>query len=688
MAASEINLDDRRFEDLVAEIRRRIPGYTPEWTDLNDSDPGIALVQVFAWLAETILWRINRVPDKSVSRLLRLVGVSARPAMPARARVTFSLADGFQGVQQVRAGTLLAAGNDAEGRPILFETDEDLVAANLAIKAVQVYDGAQFDLATEANNVAGQFFHAFGAQPHRGAALYIGLSAAFPPGRHALTIETYRGDSGEKAAVGVRLETPPAPAQLAWEYWAGNVRGWQPLDIARDETVALTESGVIVFEMPRDTPMAVANAPVGLVPADTPLYWLRVRLVDLLGAGYEMAPRIDEVDDLDTVSAVNAVTVLDELVGTSDGTPNQTFTIAQTPVAQDTLTLEVREALDEDFQPWTAVADLGASGRDDRHYTIDLGTGVVVFGDGRHGRIPPLVTDRRNAAEGGGDAPISNIRATRYRWGGGSAGNVGAEAIATLQTAVPFVDSVSNHRPAVGGRDAETYDEVRARAPQEIRTRSRAVTAGDFEDLARETPGANIRRAKALPLHHPELEPPRPAGGGQPATTVPVPGVVTVLVVPQSDLPKPVIREETLDLVARHLHGHALVTTEIYVARPTFRKVEVELRVIVAPNASLGEVAKALEQRLLAYFHPLTGGSAPTMPGGERGWPFGGGIFLSDTFREVLSVPGVLRVEQLRTLLDGVDPTPEATGDVHHDIALAPDELVWSDRHRVEVRYE
>jgi predicted phage baseplate assembly protein len=687
VAAPDINLDDRRFEDLVADLRRRIPGYTPEWTDLNDSDPGIALVQVFAWLAETILWRVNRVPDKSISRFLRLVGVSTHPAVPARARLTFTVSDSLDAAQPVRQGTVVTAGSDPDGRPILFETDEDLLAANVAVKAVQVYDGARFDLVTEANKVAGQFFFPLGEHPRRGAALYIGLSRAFPPGRHTLTVETHRGEEGDQGAVGVRLETPPPPAQVAWEYWAGDAPGWRALSIVRDDTVAMTESGAVVFDAPEALPMAVANAPVGLVPADDPQYWLRLRLVDLLGAGYETAPRIDEVM-LNTVSAVNAVTVVDELVGASDGTPGQRFGIAQTPIAPDTLTLEVREALDEDFRPWTAVADLGASGRDDRHYTIDLGTGAVVFGDGRHGRVPPLVTDRRNAAEGRGDAPIANIRATRYRWGGGAAGNVGANAITALQTPVPFVESVTNHRPATGGRDAETFDEVRARAPQEIRTRSRAVTAQDFEDLARETPGAHIRRAKALPLHHPEFEPRRVAGPGQAATAVPVPGVVTMLVVPESDVPRPVIREETLDVVARHLSRHALITTEIYVARPTFRKVELEVRVIAAPSASLGEVGEAVEKHLLTYFHPLTGGGAPATPDAERGWPFGGAIFLSDTYREILSVPGVLRVESLRTFLDNVEQHLTEAQGAQVDGRLGPDELVWSERHRVEVRYE
>jgi predicted phage baseplate assembly protein len=683
VAGLDINLDDRRFEDIVADIRRRIPGYTPEWTDLNDSDPGIAIVQVFAWLAETVLWRVNRVPDKSTLRFLRFVGVTPDAAVPARAWLTFTLSEGLTRPQMIRGGTIVSAGSDAEGRPILFETDEDLLASSVAVRAMQIYDGAQFDLVEGGS--AGQFFSPFGETPRRGAAWYIGLNAPFPDGRHTLTVQTSSGSADDQPRVAaVRHEAPPPPAQIIWEYWAGDARGWQPLAIIKDETVALTETGRVVFDAPSETlPMAIATKAVGLVPLDNPLFWIRVRLVDLLGAGYERVPSVEGIFP-NTVSATNAVTVVEELVGTSDGTPNQQFTLANTPVVPDTLLLEVRESLDEDFEPWTAVADLGASGRDDRHYTVNLQTGAIAFGDGRHGRIPQMLTDRRNAAEGRGDTRIANIRATKYRWGGGGAGNAAAGAIASMQTSIPFVESVTNRRAAVGGRDAETPAEAGVRAPLEIRTRSRAVTATDFEFLARRTPGARVMRAKALPMHHPELEPLRPGGAGQPVTRIPVPGVVTVLVLPESAMRRPVIREETLNLVANHLNRHALVTTEIYVAPPRFRKVEIEVRVVARSDASLGAVGKALEEKLLAYFHPLTGGPEPSGPDQERGWPFGGTIFFSETYRQILGVNGVLRVDAgaLKTFLDDVEQ-PSCT-----DLALRPDELVWSERHRVEVRYE
>ncbi len=81
------NLDDRTFSDLVEELRALIPRYAPEWTDHNVSDPGIMLVELFSWLTEALIYRLNRVPDASEARFLELLGARFLPAVPARFRL-------------------------------------------------------------------------------------------------------------------------------------------------------------------------------------------------------------------------------------------------------------------------------------------------------------------------------------------------------------------------------------------------------------------------------------------------------------------------------------------------------------------------------------------------------------------------------------------------------------------------
>jgi hypothetical protein len=159
---------------------------------------------------------------------------------------------------------------------------------------------------------------------------------------------------------------------------------------------------------------------------------------------------------------------------------------------------------------------------------------------------------------------------------------------------------------------------------------------------------------------------------------VPTPGTITVVVVPASSNPQPMPSEDTLRLVAKWLDGHRLVTSELYVTGPHYREVSIRAKVIAEPSASSGQLEQTLRNRLLAYFHPLSGGSD------GDGWDFGGTIYFSETYRQILTTPGVLRIESgaVTTFLDG-QSQPVGT-----DIDLEPDELVYSLSHDITVSYE
>src|ERR1700682_1997330 len=84
-------LDNLAFSDIVAQAKLLIPRYAPEWTNFNESDPGITLVELFAWMAEMTMYRLNQVPDLNYIKFLQLIGIELAPAQPARADVTFAL---------------------------------------------------------------------------------------------------------------------------------------------------------------------------------------------------------------------------------------------------------------------------------------------------------------------------------------------------------------------------------------------------------------------------------------------------------------------------------------------------------------------------------------------------------------------------------------------------------------------
>ena len=113
MAIQPPRLDDRAFDDLRAELIRRIPTHAPEWTDHNASDPGIALVELFAALGDNVLYRLNRVPEVARLEFLRLLAIPPRPARAAQAMVRLISSDPRLRIDQV----IVPAGKPAAASP-------------------------------------------------------------------------------------------------------------------------------------------------------------------------------------------------------------------------------------------------------------------------------------------------------------------------------------------------------------------------------------------------------------------------------------------------------------------------------------------------------------------------------------------------------------------------------------------
>jgi len=159
---------------------------------------------------------------------------------------------------------------------------------------------------------------------------------------------------------------------------------------------------------------------------------------------------------------------------------------------------------------------------------------------------------------------------------------------------------------------------------------------------------------------------------------VSVPGVVTVVAVPRLPGTKPMPTEDMLRGIAAHLDHYRLITTEVYVAAPRYRLVEVNAEVVARASADSGLVQRKLHDQMLAFFHPLTGGSQGT------GWDFGGPIYWSEIYRLILDTPGVarLRANQFQVFLDGQLVKGQ------DDIPIQPDEVVYSEEHKITVGYD
>src|SRR4051812_42839545 len=128
MSLPSPNLDDRKYQDIVDEAKRLIPSYCPEWTNHNLSDPGVALIELFAWMSEMVLFRLNQVPDRLYTKFLELVGIEPFPPSVARADLTFWLSAALEHDVLIPAGAQVGTASTA-GEAVVFSTTEDLVIA-------------------------------------------------------------------------------------------------------------------------------------------------------------------------------------------------------------------------------------------------------------------------------------------------------------------------------------------------------------------------------------------------------------------------------------------------------------------------------------------------------------------------------------------------------------------------------
>ena len=118
-------LDDRHFQDIVDEAKKRIPYYIEEWTDHNVSDPGVTLIELFAWMTDTILYRVNQVPDLHYVKFMELLGIQLQEPVPAKALVTFWLSAPQETAVSIPSGTEVASTQTETQPSIIFTTDTE-----------------------------------------------------------------------------------------------------------------------------------------------------------------------------------------------------------------------------------------------------------------------------------------------------------------------------------------------------------------------------------------------------------------------------------------------------------------------------------------------------------------------------------------------------------------------------------
>jgi predicted phage baseplate assembly protein len=658
-----IELDDRRFQDLVSEARRRISRACPEWTEHNVSDPGITLIELFAWMTEMTIYRLNRVPEKLHVALMDLVGIRLDGPSAATTSLRFRLSGPAEDQVQILGGsTEVGTLRTATDESIVYQVDEDFTIppARPAVYVVQRGAPAKYKdigLVDGTAKPQGADQLAFGSPPQVGDALYLGFKEDI-----AKLILRVDMEASTARGAGVDPEDPP----LRWEVSQGDGR-WEEAEVLEDLTGGFNYgSGTVELQCPPRS----AIDPI----AGKRMHWLRCRIDNKTRHGgaatsYTHPPEIYSITAAPVgalLGASHSARGESEVLGSSDGTPGQVFPLRNRPVLKPVAgeTVEVQDPESGDWERWELRENFVGSTEFDRHFVIDLVSGQVEFGpairetDGgwtQYGAVPP-----KGAI----------IRMSRYRYGGGRAGNVAVGTLNVLRSAIPGIDTVTNPRPASGGVDAERVDDARSRAAMEIRTRYRAVTAEDFEFLAGE---ASPRVARAVCL--------APSDGG------PVPLHLVPRVHPadrQLAYEELVPDESLMREVAEYLDDRRLIGSTVMLQPCRFRGLSVVVNLQASPLADTRRVEEDVQHALYTYLNPLVGGN-PNGPG--SGWAFGRALNQGELYGIVHAVDGVEFVKILRiyeTNLATGEQSPKPAG-TH--IVLEPDELIASGQHIVKAAH-
>ncbi|MGD0096991.1 MAG: baseplate J/gp47 family protein [Terracidiphilus sp.] len=651
-------LDDRSYDDLVQEMLANIPAHTPEWTNPQPGDPGRTLVELFAWLADTILYRANLIPEKQRIAFLKLLGETMQPAAAATGILSLSLdpasvapvaiASGAKVSGAVNFETLseidilpvtaqayikvpLTAAQQAASMPLLAGlkklynlstlpagyTTTPVFANNLGDpNGIDVVNGTTDSslwlalLVSKPENLA-PVLNALGQGENI-------LNIGFVP---SLSVPGLFSEVGPPAAVqaGWQMSQPPPPP--------GQPIVYTPLKVLGDTTQSLTQPGVIQLLVPQS---GVIGAPANNVRSDPQagvgmkppriddvsitsrlLTWVRLTAQSSLSVSWLGANAV-QIDQRTTYNSI--------VIGVSDGSANQVFALPQSQIDPGTFVLQV-DMPGYGFLAWQQVDDLSVLQGPTMAYVLDPEAGTVTFGNQLQGMIVPA--GRR-------------VRVQTMRAGGGSAGNLPASSLTSIQAfdlsgvQVPQTITVQQPIATSGGADPETLDSAQQRIPSLLQNQSRAVTAADYSNLAQNVPSANVARVEVLPLFMPQTR------------TSNVPGVVSVMVIPSKSgvlNPCPRADRPTLETVYRYLDPSRPVTAEMYVIASEYVGLGIAVGVEVKSGFGLLQVSQAVETSLRSYLWPLA-------PGGvdNTGWPLGRNVRNLELEVVVSQVPGVIEV--------------------------------------------
>ena len=657
------NLDNRTFEQLLQEARKSVSNYAPQWTNHNPADPGITLIELFAWLAEITSYRINLVTEEHRLKYLKLLGIRPQDILPATVDLNFETEE----VRCFEKGTVFLA--EKAGKEIDFELSENITVIPISLEKIIVNEMSSvlspasslsfsqslklskgvFDRSV-ANTKEDLFFAPFGLDTRKNSELYLGFTLKsrvnaregcnYPYKSLNFMCYLYEKNLIEPGKHGDEAEYEFENAKLKWEIsLSPEGKQWKEV-FPEDRTQNFRKNGSFLFTDLEGWVRSSVEVWSSLENREK-YFWLRCTLLE---SEYEYPPRIEKIN-LNTAGVVQKRRVKDGMLVKSNGLSDQIFKLPETPVLRGSLKLTISG------EEWKEVEDFDGSGPESTHFTLESLKGEIRFGDGLRGKVP------RKGSE---------IRVLEYETGRGEQGNLPAGSRWVVKGEKLEGLKISNLKPAAGGKREEYIAEAFERFSRDLKVPYRAVTSEDFESIALETPGLRVAQAKAIPNFDPYRQDD-------------MDGSVTVVIIPFSPLDTFNIPPEPSRgfraAVARHLEKHRLLGTRIHVVSPEYVGVEVRVTLGISKGFSEKEIRKEVCDKLNLFLHPVKGGVS------GKGWPVGKHVYRSEIYRVIMETEGVDWVEKINIHAQkGVKP--DENGDL---ILSSKTATVYSGEHSIEI---
>lgn len=606
-------LDDITYEQMMQRAISRIPAMTDGWTDFNSHDPGITVLQTYAWLTDMLNYYMNATGDVHVQKYLKLLGMEPVKGQAAQGYIVL---ENSGEIPMIPAGSVFLAGD------IPFESVEDHYCRHNAFCSfINEVDGMGMDLTAFAG-MDGEYAEGFARVFEESAILYLGFQKALSENDRLYVCvdeKTRRNPFGIDFRLG----------RLDWQYRSAD--GWRELEVD-DGTCGFLKSGFVTVHAVDG--MECWQHPEGAEPA----FYLRCILKE---NQYDCLPRIGMIY-VNPLKVIQQRTICREgeflpglKLGTTNGCAGQELEFDWPDVYRFSLALW---SLDEEENPvceiWNCTDDLEQADYRDKVFAYDRERKVVRFGDGIHGAVPVQ------------KMPVSVTGLICSRMSGG---NVLAGEICMAEQGLPGGIRIFNPAPAEGGRDPERVPEMMARMEETIFAQNRMASRKDYEERVLQTPGLMLELVHVIPgrvygeLHR------QNRGNNE----------VIVVVKRVSDEEKPLLGSVYQRMIEQYIEPYRLLNTKVSVVSPEYVGIEVHGR--IALHYDTPEVRREIDECL-----------RDAVDYRRRKHPFGSQVAYGKLFTKLETLPGVRQVKELSLERTGNAADKNERGDILlHEDALS-----------------